>query len=41
MIAGDRARHAVDQLSDWSIECPHGLFDATTIGRLEELVRTF
>jgi uncharacterized protein YegJ (DUF2314 family) len=40
MAAGDRDRHAVDQLSDWSIECPYGLFDATSIGRLEELVRS-
>jgi uncharacterized protein YegJ (DUF2314 family) len=39
MRAGDRDRHACDQLSDWSIECHHGLFDATTIGRLEDLVR--
>jgi uncharacterized protein YegJ (DUF2314 family) len=38
MLQGDRGCHAVDQLSDWTIECPHGLFDASNLGHLEELV---
>lgn len=34
---GDRGHHAADQLSDWTIECPHGLFNASNLRHLEEL----
>ena len=32
---GARARHSLDRLSDWSILCERGRFDANTIAELE------
>lgn len=39
MHEGERRRHSLDRLTDWAILCPHGRFNADTIGALERLLR--
>lgn len=38
MHEGQRARHSLDRLSDWSVLCEHGRFDANTVVELERVL---